>query len=96
MIESNPSQNVAIGPPGKFHDDLRKLDRRQWFLSSSTALVLILLTVGVASFAFPALLNREQSTYSFFLNQAVRSLVGLVLAFHGIPRLSANHDYPHA
>ena len=81
MIESNPSQNAAIAPPGKLHDDLRRLDRRQWFLSSSTALVLILLTVGVASFAFPALLNREQSTYSFFLNQAVRSLVGLVLLF---------------
>jgi diguanylate cyclase (GGDEF)-like protein len=81
MIENNPSQNDAISPPGTLRDDLRKLDRRQWVLSSSTALVLILLTVGVASFAFPALLDKEQSTYSFFLNQAVRSLVGLVLLF---------------
>jgi diguanylate cyclase (GGDEF)-like protein len=41
--------------------------------------VILLLTIAVASFAFPALLSREQATYSFYLNQAVRSLVGLVL-----------------
>jgi diguanylate cyclase (GGDEF)-like protein len=40
-----------------------------------------LLTLAVASFAFPALLNRDDATYSFYLNQAVRALVGLVLVF---------------
>jgi len=60
---------------------LRKLDRRQWWLWSSTVLVLILLTVAVASFAFPALLSKEQESYSFYLNQAVRALVGIVLLF---------------
>lgn len=64
-----------------FRENLRQLDRRQWWLWSSTVLVLLLLTIAVASFAFPALLNREQGTYSFYLNQAVRSLVGLVLVF---------------
>jgi len=44
-------------------------------------LVLILLTIAVASFAFPAILNFEQVTYSFYLNQAVRALVGIVLLF---------------
>jgi diguanylate cyclase (GGDEF)-like protein len=44
-------------------------------------LVLILLSIAVASFSFPSFLEREQGTYSFYLNQAVRSLVGLVLVF---------------
>lgn len=44
-------------------------------------LVLILLTVAVASFTFPALLSRDQQSYSFYLNQSVRALVGIVLIF---------------
>ena len=60
---------------------MRKLDRRQWWLWSTTLLVLILLTLTVASFTFPALLNQQDSSYSFYLNQAVRALVGIVLLF---------------
>jgi diguanylate cyclase (GGDEF)-like protein len=63
---------------------MRKLDRRQWWLWSSAVLVLILLTIAVASLSFPAILNMEtleHGFYSFYLNQAVRSLVGIVLVF---------------
>ncbi|MDE3109264.1 MAG: GGDEF domain-containing protein [Acidobacteriota bacterium] len=60
---------------------MRSLDRRQWWLWSSTVLVLILLTIAVASFAFPRLLAQEQGTYSLYLNQSVRALVGMVLLF---------------
>jgi len=81
MVDTKSSQDGTGVPPQPFHEDLRKLDRRQWWLWSSTVLVLILLTIAVASFAFPALLSREQGTYSFYLNQAVRSLVGIVLIF---------------
>ena len=66
-------------PPEQIRENLRHLDRRQWWLWSTTFAVILLLTIAVASFAFPALLSREQATYSFYLNQAVRSLVGLVL-----------------
>jgi len=60
----------------------RKLDRRQWWLWSSTVAVLLLLTIAVASFAFPAFLDAgEQAYYSFNLNQAVRALIGIVLVF---------------
>jgi diguanylate cyclase (GGDEF)-like protein len=81
MAETSSSLEIAKAQPDAFRDHLKKLDRRQWWLWSSTVAVLILLTVAVASFAFPALLTREQSTYSFYLNQAVRSLVGIVLLF---------------
>jgi diguanylate cyclase (GGDEF)-like protein len=67
--------------PEVFRDNWRKLDRRQWWLWSTTVVVLVLLTLAVASFAFPSILNHEQYTYSFYLNQAVRALVGIVLLF---------------
>lgn len=67
--------------PDVFQERLRKLDRRQWWLWSTTVLILILLTVAVASFAFPELLSRDQQMYSFYLNQSVRGLVGIVMVF---------------
>ncbi len=79
--DPSPSRDDAPPRPEAFREDLRKLDRRQWWLWSSTVLVLLLLTIAVASFAFPALLSKEEGTYSFYLNQAVRSLVGIVLVF---------------
>lgn len=81
MNDTRSTQNAAEVRPDAIHEHLRKLDRRQWWLWSSTVLVLILLTVAVASFAFPAILRQEDSSYSFYLNQAVRSLVGMVLVF---------------
>ena len=62
---------------------LRNVGRRQWWLWSTGVMVTILLTLGIASFAFPGLLdNPQDSSYSFGLGQAVRALVGLVLIFN--------------
>jgi len=61
--------------------NLQKIERRQWGMWSATVAVLLLLTIGVASFAFPGLLGADDGTYSFFLNQSVRGLVGIVLLF---------------
>ncbi len=77
-LSSSEEKNVQ---PRAIRDRLRSLDRRQWWLWSSTVLVLILLTIAVASFAFPAMLSRDNGTYSFYLNQSVRALVGMVLLF---------------
>lgn len=81
MAETDPSQNGTKLRPEALREHFRKLDRRQWWLWSTTVLVLILLTVAVASFEFPSILSKEQETYSFYLNQAVRALVGIVLVF---------------
>jgi hypothetical protein len=64
MVETNPSPVPANIQPEAFREHLRKLDRRQWWLWSSTVLILVLLTIAVASFAFPAMLSIEQVTYS--------------------------------
>jgi len=61
--------------------NLKSLDRKQWWMWSSAVLIILLLTIGVASFSFPWLLRTGESTYSFYLSQALRGLVGLVLIF---------------
>ena len=61
---------------------MRRIDRREWWLWSYAMMVTMLLLVAVASFAFPALLSGADRFYSFFVNQAVRGLVGLVLIFN--------------
>src|SRR5579863_74489 len=80
----NPETEHLSGPnlePEQIRERLQYLDRRQWWLWSTTVAVVLLLTLGVASFAFPAMLNHDQGTYSFFLNQPVRALVGLFFVF---------------
>ena len=61
---------------------MRRMDRREWWLWSYAMMVTMLLLVAIASFAFPALLSGADRFYSFFVNQAVRGLVGLVLIFN--------------
>jgi diguanylate cyclase (GGDEF)-like protein len=80
-VMAQASPEVTPARPEEIHARLVHLDRRQWWMWSTTVTVLLLLTLGVASFAFPAMLDRDQSTYSFYLNQSVRALVGLVLLF---------------
>ncbi len=60
---------------------LKHLDRKQWWMWSSAVLIILLLTIGIASFAFPSLMRLGEGTYSFFLSQAVRGLIALVLLF---------------
>lgn len=60
---------------------LQRLDRKQWWLWSSAVIIILLLTIGMASFAFPSLMRLGEGTYSYFLSQAVRGLIGLVLLF---------------
>jgi diguanylate cyclase len=61
---------------------MKDVGRRQWWLWSSAMMVTLLLTLGIASFAFPGLLSQESSTYPIDLNQALRGLAGLVLLFN--------------
>jgi hypothetical protein len=49
--------------------------RRQCWISSSAVLVMLILTVGIASFSFPGLLSEQKEFYT--LNLAVRVWSGL-------------------
>lgn len=61
--------------------NMRELEKRQWWLWSSAVLITLLLTVGIASFAFPGSLEPTKDNYAHNLDVALRGLVGLVLIF---------------
>jgi len=61
---------------------LRKLERRDWWLWTLAMVVMLLLTLAVASLTFPGLLKFEDPIFQYGLDQAVRGLVGLVLLFN--------------
>ena len=84
MDEQKSVVEFSANPAKKIQLTMRQMDRRQWWLWSYAIMVTLLLLVAVASFAFPALLSSAgaDTYYSFFLNQAVRGLVGMVLIFN--------------
>jgi predicted signal transduction protein with EAL and GGDEF domain len=59
-----------------------QIDRREWWLWSSAISVMLLLAVGIASFALPALLSGFDSLHALLLDHAVRGLFGLVFVFN--------------
>ncbi|MGB9465747.1 MAG: diguanylate cyclase [Candidatus Acidiferrum sp.] len=77
-----PIPPSAQAPFEQIQATMHSVVRRQWWLWSSGVLVTLLLTLGIASFAFPGLLSEQKEFYTFNLNLAVRGLVGLVLLFN--------------
>src|SRR5438445_11805081 len=84
MDEQSSVVEFSAAPAKDIQNTMRRMDRREWWLWSYAITITLLLMMGIASFAFPALLSGTgtDSYYSFFLNQAVRGLVGLVLIFN--------------
>jgi len=84
MDEQSPVVEINGNPASEIQLTMRRMDQREWWLWSYAVMITLLLLVAIASFAFPALLSNTDgaSFYSFFLNQAVRGLVGLVLIFN--------------
>ena len=76
-----PAAPIPLGAQ-QIRTNISRVARRQWWLWSAGMMVSLLLTLGIASFAFPGLLSENEDFYSFRLNLAVRSLVGLVLLFN--------------
>ncbi len=72
----------SIKSPEPLSTNLRKMERREWWLWSAAVSVTLLLTAGLASFLLPGLGGSENDQSRFlFLQQVVRGLVGLVLIF---------------
>ena len=80
--ESQSGSDNAPKRVEQIQADMRRVAQRQWWMWSSAVMVTLLLTVGIASFAFPGLLAQAENSYSFFLGLAMRGLVGLVLLFN--------------
>lgn len=67
---------------GELQARLARLEQRDWWSWWAAILVMLLLTVAVASLTFPGLLASGESFFQLHLSQAVRGLVGLVLLFN--------------
>jgi len=78
--QANPAEISAQAE--QIRSSMRRLQRRQWWMWSSAVLVTLLLTLAIASFAFPGLMAQAEALSSFYLSQTVRGLVGLVLLFN--------------
>lgn len=82
QLESGSLQKDRAEHAQQIQTAMRQVGRRQWWLWSTAVMVTLLLTLGIASFAFPGLLTLESGTYPIDFNLALRSLVGLVLLFN--------------
>jgi diguanylate cyclase (GGDEF)-like protein len=83
-VQEEPKTFPPVAPTQaeQFRTVIRRLQRRQWWMWSSAVLVTLLLTLTIASFAFPGLISEAETFTSFALSQTVRGLVGLVLLFN--------------
>src|SRR5258708_15071990 len=81
-INESVSSDDSVVSNETIVENMDQIDRREWWLWSSAFSVMLLLALGIASFAVPALLSGFDSFHDFFLNHAVRGLFGLVLVFN--------------
>ena len=81
-MDKGSSISFTAPPGGQINTIVRRIDARQWWLWCSTMLVTLLAMAGIASFVLPALFSQFASFHSFFLNDAVRGLLGLVVLFN--------------
>jgi diguanylate cyclase (GGDEF)-like protein len=76
---AQPSDSTAKKRIAEVQEQLRKLERRDWWLWSLAVIVMLLLTFTVFSMSFPELASIDDQ---LSLNQTVRALIGLVLLFN--------------
>lgn len=79
-LESQPPAAPAPVQAEQIRTNIRRIARRQWWMWSSAVMVTLLLTLGIASFAFPGLLSETEAAFN--LSLAMHGLVGLVLLFN--------------
>jgi diguanylate cyclase (GGDEF)-like protein len=81
-----PAEHLSeVAPDARLEQlraDLKKVERRDWWLWIMAMIVMMLLTVAVFSTTFPGLIAINDPVFQNSLDQAVRGLVGLVLLFN--------------
>src|SRR5216683_4260527 len=81
-----PHQAKTVDPPvdaqrRNLRANFRRIERREWWLWATAAIITLLLTIGMASFLLPSA-HFHQDFYSInVLPQAIRALVGLIFLF---------------
>ena len=62
-------------------ENLRKIERKDWWVWANTILVMLLLTGAVISFALPSLVRGAKTILNINLAEAVQALVALVVLY---------------
>jgi diguanylate cyclase (GGDEF)-like protein len=81
-MNERSSINPVAAPEEHVKAIVRRIDSRQWWLWCSAMLVTLLAMAVIASFVLPAFVSEFATFHSFFLTDAVRGLLGLVLLFN--------------
>jgi diguanylate cyclase (GGDEF)-like protein len=79
---AQPPDPTAETRLAEVQKQLRKLERRDWWLWSMAVTVMLLLTFAVFSLSFPEMSKVDDPFFQFSLNQSVRGLIVLVLLFN--------------
>jgi len=88
MNTPTPSLLTRLSDPSseerliEIQEQLRKLEKRDWWLWSMAVIVMLLLTFAVFSMTFPGLIKVDDPFFESGLQRAVRGLIGLVLIFN--------------
>ncbi|MBZ5698023.1 MAG: GGDEF domain-containing protein [Acidobacteriia bacterium] len=84
LLESfaQPSDPTSEKRLAEVQEQLRKLERRDWWLWSMAVIVMLLLTFTVFSMSFPELTKVDDPFFQFSLTRSVRALIALVLLFN--------------
>lgn len=84
--EPNPREALSeVAPDARLEmlrTNLKKVERRDWWLWIMAIVVMLLLTATVLSTTFPGLIAVNDPVFQNSLDQSVRGLVGLVLLFN--------------
>lgn len=77
----NADETPEIPPQEGYSSRLLELQRREWWTWGGSVLVMLTLTTGVASLAFPTIMDGGKSPWESPVFQAVAGLVFLIVIF---------------
>src|ERR1700722_2318780 len=79
--ETNADEASKVPQQEGYSARLLELQRREWWTWGLSVLVMLMLTAGVASLAFPTIMEEGKSLWASGVFQAVAGLVFMIIIF---------------
>jgi two-component system, cell cycle sensor histidine kinase and response regulator CckA len=80
-LTGGPAEGPHPAASFSIRADRKRVERRQWWLSFSSVVVTLLLTMGIVSFSYVVFLYQKNSWDGVSIHAAMRSLVAIELLF---------------
>src|SRR5580704_19391139 len=81
QLDTHADEAPEMPPQEGYSSRLLELQRREWWTWGVSVLVMLALTAGVASLAFPTIMEGEKAPWASGVFQAVSGLVFLIVIF---------------